>query len=98
MGTYLVLAALNRVVAPTSKLGFADWWATTALDRFTKIPSRVLDHRRFWDAMHQVTMEQLGQIEERIALAMIEEFGLDISALALDRGCQMVCVRGGWLA
>ena len=84
VGTYLVLAALNRVVAPVSKLGFADWWATTALDRFTKVPSSVLDHRRFWDAMHQVTMEQLGQIEERIALAMIHEFGLDISALALD--------------
>src|SRR5665811_1953655 len=84
VGTYLVLAALNRVVAPTSKLGFAHWWATTALDRFTKVPANVLDHRRFWDAMHQVTMEQLAEIEERVALAMINVFGLDISALALD--------------
>ena len=84
VGTYLGLAALNRVVAPTLKSGFADWWATTALDRFTKIPSSALDHRRFWDAMHQVTMGQLAQIEERIALAMIHKFGLDISALALD--------------
>ena len=84
VGTYLVLAALNRVVAPTSKLGFAEWWKTTAADRFTKIPSGVLDHRRFWDAMHQVTMEQLAKIEERIALEMVEEFGLDISALAVD--------------
>ena len=25
-GTYLALAALNRVVAPCSKLGFARWW------------------------------------------------------------------------
>src|SRR5664279_1479012 len=84
VGTYLVLAAVNRVVAPTSKLGFAEWWKTTAGDRFTKIPSGVLDHRRFWDAMHQVTMEQLAKIEERIALEMVEEFGLDTSALALD--------------
>src|SRR5664279_4473377 len=84
VGTYLVLAAVNRVVAPTSKLGFAEWWKTTAADRFTKIPSGVLDHRRFWDAMHQVTMEQLAKIEERIALEMVEEFGLDTSALALD--------------
>src|SRR5580704_9441435 len=30
VGTYLALAAANRVVAPCSKLGFADWWATTA--------------------------------------------------------------------
>ncbi len=37
VGTYLALATLNRVVAPCSKLGFADWWVTTAADRFTKI-------------------------------------------------------------
>nr|WP_221184336.1 IS1634 family transposase [Paeniglutamicibacter cryotolerans] len=84
VGTYLSLAALNRVVAPTSKAGFSDWWKTTAADRFTKIPASVLDHRRFWDAMHKVTLEQLAVIEERIALAMITEFNLDISALALD--------------
>ena len=84
VGTYLALAALNRVVAPTSKLGFSDWWKTTAADRFTKIPASVLDHRRFWDAMHGLSLEQLAVVEERIALAMISEFNLDVSALALD--------------
>lgn len=84
VGTYLALAALNRVVAPTSKLGFADWWKSTAADRFTKIPAKVLDHRRFWDAMHGVSLQELAVIEERIAVAMVTEFGLDISALALD--------------
>lgn len=84
VGTYLVLAALNRLVAPCSKLGFADWWATTAADRFTGIPASVLDHRRFWDAMHSITQEELATCEEKIAVAMITEFGLDISALALD--------------
>jgi transposase len=84
VGAYLALAALNRVVAPTSKLGFADWWKTTAADRFTKIGAGVLDHRRFWDAMHAITVEQLAQIEQLLALAMIETFGLDISSLALD--------------
>ena len=84
VGTYLALAALNRVVAPTSKLGFADWWKTTAADQFTKIPASVLDHRKFWEATHRLSLEQLAVIEERIAMAMITEFGLDISALALD--------------
>jgi transposase len=84
VGAYLASAALNRVVAPTSKLGFADWWKTTAADRFTKIGAGVLDHRRFWEAMHAITVEQLAQIEQLLALAMIETFGLDISALALD--------------
>ena len=38
-GTYLALAALNRLVAPCSKAAFADWWKTTAAARFTKIPA-----------------------------------------------------------
>ena len=83
-GTYLVLAALNRVVAPCSKLAFADWWAKTAAPRFTKIPATALDHRRFWAAMHAVTLEQLEGISRRIALAMVAELGLDCSSVALD--------------
>ena len=52
VGTYIALAALNRVVAPCSKLAFADWWATTAGDRLVQLPPvAALDHRRFWDAM-----------------------------------------------
>jgi zinc-finger of transposase IS204/IS1001/IS1096/IS1165 len=39
-GTYLALAVLNRMVDPCSKRGFADWWRTTAADRFTKIGPR----------------------------------------------------------
>ncbi|HZI95914.1 MAG TPA: IS1634 family transposase, partial [Actinomycetales bacterium] len=84
VGRYLALAALNRVVAPTSKLQFEHWWKTTAADRFTKIPAGALDHRRFWDAMHAITLEQLAAVEQALAVAMIETFGLDISALALD--------------
>jgi transposase len=84
IGTYLALATLNRVVAPCSKLGFAEWWAKTAADRFTKIGARVLDHRRFWDAMAAVTVEELVEIERRVALRMVTEFELDTSAVALD--------------
>ncbi len=58
VGRYLELAALNRVVAPCSKLAFVEWWKTTAADRFTKIPASALDHRRLWDAMHAVTVQQ----------------------------------------
>ena len=47
VGTYLALAALNRVCDPRSKAGFASWWAGTALGRMLNIPVGVLDHRRF---------------------------------------------------
>src|SRR5271166_2722517 len=83
-GTYLTLAALNRLVAPCSKAAFADWWKTTAADRFTKIPASVLDHRRFWDAMHAVTPAQLEQASEKIAAEMVRTAGIDVSSVALD--------------
>jgi transposase len=83
-GTYLVLAALNRLADPCSKRGLAGWWAKTAAPRFTKIPVAVLDHRRFWDAMHAVPLEALEEISRRIALRAVAMFGLDCSSVALD--------------
>ena len=83
-GTYLALAALNRVVDPCSKRGFADWWRTTAADRFTKIPASALDHRRFWDAFRAVPLDALPRIEEKLALAACARSGLDTSSVALD--------------
>ena len=84
VGTYLALAALNRLVDPCSKRAFVDWWKTTAADRFTKISASVLDHRKFWKAMRAVALQELADVEQALALRMIQTFGLDISALALD--------------
>jgi transposase len=84
VGRYLELAALNRVVAPCSKLAFVEWWKTTAADRFTKIAASALDHRRFWDAMRAVTLEQLEQVSQAVAARMVDLFGLDCSSVALD--------------
>ena len=83
-GTYLALAALNRLVAPCSKAAFADWWKTTAADRFTKVPASALDHRRFWDAMHAVTLDQLEEISRLIAVRIVRSAGVDVSSVALD--------------
>ena len=83
-GTYLVLAALNRLVAPCSKAAFADWWKTTAGDRLAKIPAPALDHRYFWDAMHAVTLEQLEEISRTIAVQIVGLSGVDVSSVALD--------------
>src|SRR6266700_3266814 len=77
-------AALNRAVDPCSKRAFADWWRTTAADRFTKIPASALDHRRFWDAFHAVPLEALPRIEEKLALAACARSGLDTGSVALD--------------
>jgi transposase len=84
VGTYFALAVANRVAAPCSKLAFSEWWSTTAGDRMIKLGSSALDHRRFWDAMDQVSEDQLVEIERRVVTAMVESFGLDCSGLVLD--------------
>ena len=84
VGTYIALAAANRVVAPCSKLAFADWWASTAGPRWVKTPAGSLDHRRFWDAMDHLDTEALRQVETELGRRMVTEFGLDLSGLVLD--------------
>ncbi len=84
VGTYLALAALGQLVEPGSKSRFAEFWAGTAGDRFTMINTKVLDHRKFWDAMHTVTPLALQQISTRLAATMISTFDLDTSSVALD--------------
>ncbi len=86
IGTYLALAATNRVVAPVSKAAFGQWWDTTALDQIVRprIAAAALDHRRFWDAMHAVDDAQLAEIERAVTTRVIEQFDLDLSGCVLD--------------
>ena len=84
VGTYIALAVLNRVCDPCSKLAFADWWATTAGDRWLRLGSGALDHRRFWKAMDSIGETELKEIERRIVARMVEVFSVDLSGLVLD--------------
>ena len=84
VGTYIALAALNRVVDPCSKLAFSGWWQKTACERWLRLPHGALGHRRFWDAMDAISEQDLEEIERRIVAGMVEAFGIDLSGLVLD--------------
>ncbi len=84
VGTYVALACANRIIDPCSKLGFADWWKTTAGDRWVRLPAAALDHRRFWDAMNTINTDDLEIIEARITARIVEIFGVDLTGLVLD--------------
>ena len=84
VGTYIALATLNRVCDPCSKLGFADWWAKTAADRFVRVPPAALDHRRFWEAMGAIGEADVAEVERRIVARMVEAFAVELSGLVLD--------------
>src|SRR5258708_7854987 len=83
-GAYPAPAALDPLGAPCSQAAFAGWGENTAPGPVTKIPASVLDHRRFWDAMHAVTLEQTEEISRRIAVRIVEASGADCSSVALD--------------
>lgn len=84
VGTYIELMVANRVVAPCSKLAFSDWWQTTSGDRFLKLPVAALDHRKFWDAMDELSPIMLEEIERAVTTNMVEEFAIATDSLVLD--------------
>ena len=48
------------------------------------MPTAALDHRRFWEAMDQISEADLAEIERRIVVRIVEVFGIDLSGLVLD--------------
>lgn len=83
-GAYLQAAAVNRVVAPTSKRGFWRWYESSALCRILPAPAEAWSSQRFWDAMDRVPEEALEQIEQTTIVRAVEEFGIDRDALVYD--------------
>jgi transposase len=84
VGQYLLLAAINRVVAPTSKLQFADWYGQTALTRLLPAPPAWLSAQNFWNHMDRVTAEHIAAFEKQMSQRLIERLHLDLRALVYD--------------
>jgi len=84
VGQYLLLAALNRCVAPTSKAQIASWYEKTVLRRLLPLTANQLTSQRFWDNMERVSTEQIAAMEQDLAHTAISRFGLDLRCLLFD--------------
>jgi len=84
LGTYMLLAAVNRAVCARSKRAFADWYAQTALARLVPLPAEALSSQRFWEAMDRLEEEAIAQAEGEIARNLLERFELDPETLVYD--------------
>jgi len=84
VGTYLLLAAINRAVSPTSKLQFADWYRQTVLPRLLPVDPAALSSQNFWNHMDLVTAEHVLECEKQITQRLIQRFQLDLRALVYD--------------
>ncbi len=84
VGTYLLVAVLNRCVAPCSKASIADWFQTTVLRRLVPIQSRQLSSQRFWDNMDRLSPRILERIETDLVAHMVREFDVDLHRVIFD--------------
>ena len=84
IGQYLLLAAINRAVSPTSKLQFADWFRQTALTHLLPADPAALSAQNFWNHMDLVTAEHVLDCEKQITQRLVERFQLDLRALVYD--------------
>ena len=84
VGTYLLIAILNRCVAPCSKNSIADWYASTILPRLLGVDASQLTSQRFWDNMDRIPRTAMVQIERDIVSHMVRHFNIDVHQLLFD--------------
>ena len=83
-GEYLLLAAINRGVCPTSKTALAAWYRQTALARLRPASTKQLSSQSFWNHMERVTEADIVAIERELSQRLIERYQLSLRMLTYD--------------
>ncbi len=84
VGHYVVLAAINRCVKPTSKAKLKRWFENTALfEEFPPIET-YLDSMAYRNHFKYITPEVIEAIELRISEKLIKEFKVSMDTLFYD--------------
>lgn len=84
VGQYITLAALNRALAPCSKLAIGDWYDGTVLRRLWRFQKKTFSSQRFWDHMSMISEEAIEEIQAALVPRIRQEFGLDADVLLYD--------------
>ena len=84
VGTYILLATLNRAISPASKCKLAAWYRNTILARLLPIRAAALRSQRFWDHMNYLDESVLADIENDITRRVVEGLNVDLRALFYD--------------
>ena len=83
VGMYILTAAINRAVAPTSKSGLKDWYEKTALPYITGLKPSLFTAQNFWNNT-DISVEQLRDIEDLILKKEKEVFHVDLDNIIYD--------------
>jgi transposase len=84
-GDYMLLAAINRAVAPCSKRSFWDWFNDTSLlKKFPLATEETLSSQSFWNHMSKIGKEQIDAAETDIVKKLVSNYGLETDLLLFD--------------
>lgn len=83
VGMYLLTAAINRAVDPTSKSGLKEWYESTSLPYITGLKPSLFTAQNFWNNT-DISVEQLRKIEDCLLEKMKEVFAVDLTSLIYD--------------
>lgn len=82
-GEYILTAAINRAVAPTSKSGLKEWFSKTVLPYNTGIKPGALTPQNFWNNTC-LTKDMIDRMEDAIVKTILEHYELDTTHLIYD--------------
>lgn len=85
VSTYLIVAAINRVIRAKSKRATSEWVSKTSLPSLiTNIELDKLTSQSFWDNMDIITDVNIREIENEITKKTVELYNLNPKALLYD--------------
>ena len=81
----ILLAAINRAVAPTSKNSFFEWFDKTVLYKICPIANeKNLSSQGFWNNMSMLDEDKIRKIEDEITKRIVEQYSIDTECLLFD--------------
>jgi len=84
VGTYILIATINRATVPKSKNKMANWFKETVLRRLIPTPLKSLTSQRFWDHMEYFNKEIIRKCENEIIKHMMSLYDLDLETVVYD--------------
>jgi transposase len=85
VGSYMVLAAINRAVQPVSKNSFYEWFCDTVLaSSFPEANNQTLSSQSFWNHMIELDQDAITNIENKLTKRIVEYYGINTDCLLFD--------------
>lgn len=84
VGMTLVLGAIGKVCAPTSKRGWWPWAKTTSLEYLLRYALSQVDSQHFWDLMDALPVEAIEPIEQELLKRVKQAYSLEGETLYFD--------------